>query len=243
MALRVEISNVWKSFGRPDDSRLAVLEDVSFQVEQSEFVTIVGPSGCGKSTLLKIIAGLESADSGEVKFAGGSVRPRTPIVWQEMRLLPWRTALGNVAFGLELQKAPRAQALVEAGEALKLMGLGGFEDYYPHQLSGGMAARVAIARALVVEPEILLMDEAFASVDYQTKLVLFDEIEQLQRRSGQTVLHVTHNIRDAIRLSTRVVVLSKRPARVKDIIQVEATDAPTSTTEDRIWEMLRTEVA
>jgi len=242
MKPKVELVDVCKCYRRPDGSDLQVLQNVSFAVGESEFVSIVGPSGCGKTTLLKVIAGLERPDAGQVLFAGHEAGIKAPIVWQEVRLLPWRNAVENVALGLEIQGCPNCDALDRAQECLATVGLEGFENYYPSQLSGGMAARVAIARAIVVEPEILLLDEAFSSVDYQTKLLLFEEIERIRERTGYTVVHVTHNIRDAVRLSTRVVVLTRRPARVKTVVKVEMTDAPVSATEQHIWDTLRAEV-
>jgi NitT/TauT family transport system ATP-binding protein len=241
--MKLCVKQVTKSYLTEAEERLPVLDGISFEVREGEFFSIVGPSGCGKTTLLKIIANLELPEQGEVSFGDTSETHIAPIVWQDIRLLPWRTALGNIKLGLELMNVDQEQIDERAREQLCMMGLKGFEDYYPYQLSGGMAARVAIARALAVNPDILLLDEAFASVDYQTKLLLFEEITDIQRETQKTIIHVTHNIRDAITLSQRVMVLSARPAKVKDIITVTSTDAPSSATEQKIWEMLKMEIA
>jgi NitT/TauT family transport system ATP-binding protein len=197
MALRVR--NVKKSYGR-----LKVIDGVSFDVEEGDFVCLIGESGCGKTTLLKMIAGIEDADEGEIVFT----KSRIGFVFQDDRLLPWRTALKNVMFGLEVMD----MELEKAKKALELVGLGGFENYYPKQLSGGMRQRVGIARALAIEPDLLLMDEPFASLDAQTRERMQEEL--LKIISRKTVVFVTHSIDEAIYLADRIIVLSPRPARV-----------------------------
>jgi len=200
------VRDVRKSYGN-----LRVLDGISFKAKDNEFVCVIGRSGCGKTTLLKIIAGIEKADYGEVKFNG-----RIGFVFQEDRLLPWRTALRNVSFGLELmgiRDYKRAKRLLE------LVGLKGFEDYYPKQLSTGMRQRVAFARALAIDPDILLMDEPFANLDAQTREEMQEEL--LKIVENKTVVFVTHSIDEAIYLADRVVVLSPRPARVVKIVEID----------------------
>lgn len=234
----ISVRDLRKSFPREGQSPLLVLDGVDLHITHGEFVTLLGPTGCGKTTLLKIIAGIEKADAGEVLPDPSSSNGSLPIIWQEHRLLPWRTVLENIKFPLELKKVESATAENKGRKLLRLMGLEEFHNYYPWQLSGGMEQRVAIARALVTDPNCLLMDEPFASVDYQTKQRLFKEVQELHKRREITVLYVTHDIRDAIKISDRIVILSKRPARVREIIQPTSADLPHSQLEQRIWQLL-----
>jgi NitT/TauT family transport system ATP-binding protein len=200
---------------------LTALDRVSFDVHEGEFVSIVGPSGCGKSTLLNVIDGLVPADGGRIVLDGHDVnmpgRDRA-MVFQESSLLPWRTALGNITFGLECHNVGKQEAHAKARELISLVGLNGFAHAYPYQLSGGMQQRVNLARALAVNPEILLMDEPFAALDAQTRELMQAELLNIWKRTGKTILFVTHQIDEAIYLSDRVVVLTGRPGRVADII-------------------------
>jgi sulfonate transport system ATP-binding protein len=221
MENHLELENVSKFYD--SGARLHALHEVSFGVGQGEFVSIVGPSGCGKSTLLKIIAGLDSPSSGEVKFKGGPIRgphSKISLVFQAFGLFPWRTVLGNVEYGLEMQKVPKQQRLDMAREYLGMVGLSGYEQMYPKQLSGGMRQRVGIARALAVDPEVVLMDEAFSAIDEVTADVLRDEVAEIHKQTGKTFVLVTHNLYEAIELADKVVVLSSRPAKVKKIMPV-----------------------
>jgi NitT/TauT family transport system ATP-binding protein len=200
------------------------LNDVSFDIKRGEFVSIVGPSGCGKSTLLKIMAGLDVPSSGEVRFQGGPVRgPHSKIsmVFQAFGLFPWRTVLENVGYGLEMRKTPKKERVETSREYLEMVGLGGCEHMYPKQLSGGMKQRVGIARALAVDPEVVLMDEAFSAIDEVTADVLREEVSEIHKELGKTFVLVTHNLAEALELSDKVVVLSSRPARVKKIFSVD----------------------
>lgn len=208
----------------PDEPGILALEGIEVDVRKGEFVSIVGPSGCGKSTLLSVVGGLVSDFEGSVSIRGEEVRGTHPdigVVFQEDSTFPWRNALRNVEFGLEMRGVPKEERRKKAGDILQLFGLNGFEDSYPNQLSGGMKQRVAIARTLVLEPEILLMDEPFGALDEQTRIILGEELLRIQQTLHQTVLFITHNIQEALMLSDRVVVLSARPGRVKAVVNVE----------------------
>ncbi|HDI46912.1 MAG TPA: ABC transporter ATP-binding protein [Candidatus Methanomethylia archaeon] len=204
---------------------LLVLNHISFNVYPGEFLCIVGPSGCGKSTLIRILLGLEKPDEGRVEIHGHSPNPRMckciGYVPQDDALFPWRTVLKNVLFGLELKNENGEKALEKAHQTIKMVGLSGFENYYPHQLSGGMRKRVALARAVAVDPQILLMDEPFANIDAQTRALLQVELMNIWSKLRKTVVFVTHNVEEAVFLADRVLVLTKRPAKVKAEIPIE----------------------
>ena len=217
----VELDNVSKFYDA--ERKLHALHEVSFGIGPGEFVSIVGPSGCGKSTLLKIIAGLDKPSSGEVRFNGGPVQgphDKISMVFQAFGLFPWRNVLENVEYGLEMQKVPKKERRELSEQYLEMVGLGGYEHMYPKQLSGGMRQRVGIARALAVEPEVVLMDEAFSAIDEVTAEVLREEVTDIHKQTGKTFVLVTHNLSEAIELADKVVVLSSRPARVKKVMPV-----------------------
>ncbi len=217
----VELDNVSKFYDA--ERKLHALHEVSFGIGPGEFVSIVGPSGCGKSTLLKIIAGLDKPSSGEVRFNGGPVQgphDKISMVFQAFGLFPWRNVLENVEYGLEMQKVPKKERRELSEQYLEMVGLGGYEHMYPKQLSGGMRQRVGIARALAVEPEVVLMDEAFSAIDEVTADVLREEVTDIHKQTGKTFVLVTHNLSEAIELADKVVVLSSRPARVKKVMPV-----------------------
>jgi NitT/TauT family transport system ATP-binding protein len=202
---------------------LNVLRNVEFEVRPREIVAIVGESGCGKTTLLRIIQGLVGADRGTVSVNGRPVRgpgADRATVFQQANLLPWRTARKNVEFGLEVQGHDKAARASRARELLELVGLAGFENHYPHQLSGGMQQRIGVARALATDPDVLLMDEPFSALDAQTREVLQAELLAVLERTGKTIVFVTHDLDEAIFLSDRVVVMAARPGRVQAVIQV-----------------------
>lgn len=212
------IDGIEKSFPHEEKGQVKVLDNINLEVEKGQFVSIVGPSGCGKSTLLYLIAGLEKADEGEIKINGKTVTsagPERVVVFQEDGLFPWLTVLDNVTYGLLLKKMPKKEAEEKAKEMLKMVHLGNYFDSYPHQLSGGMKQRVAIARGLVMEPDILLMDEPFAALDEQTRMVLHKELIDIWQKTKVTIFFVTHNIREAVLLSEKIVVLATRPGKVK----------------------------
>jgi len=204
-------------------SETSALVDINLQIEEGEFVCLLGPSGCGKSTLLKIIAGLIPATSGRIAINGRSVSspgPERAVVFQDYALFPWMSVRDNVEFGLEARKIPAAERREASRRLLKVVGLSDFADRFPHQLSGGMKQRVSIARALAVDPSLLLMDEPFGALDAQTRQLLQDELLRIWREYRKTVVFVTHSIEEAIYLSDRIVVMTARPGRVKQIVMV-----------------------
>ncbi|MFJ3959291.1 ABC transporter ATP-binding protein [Arthrobacter sp. NPDC090010] len=240
--------------------QLVALQDITLDVAAGEFLTLVGPSGSGKTTLLDILAGLAAPDTGEVLLDGRPVTgpgPDRAVVFQQYALFPWRTASENVAFGLEDRPLDgkvlnRKERRERASEYLSLVGLSGFDDRYPHELSGGMRQRVAIARSLAYEPEVLLMDEPFAALDAQTREQLQDELVRLWQRTGKTIVFITHGIEEAVYLGQRVAVLSSRPGRVKTVVDIELGDRSAETDlrsspefvrqRHQLWELLHDEV-
>jgi NitT/TauT family transport system ATP-binding protein len=234
------------------EGTVVAFRNVELNVRSNEVLCIVGPSGCGKTTLLRCIGGLLTPSSGEVLIDGEPIRaPRegVAIVFQHFGLLPWKTVVDNVAFGLRIARLPRQRVAEKVEHYIHLVGLAGFENHYPYQLSGGMQQRVGLARALVIDPEILLMDEPFASVDAQTREVLQEELLQLHDRERKTMIFITHSIDEAIILGDRVAVMASRPGRVKEVLQVNfprPRDPATVRAEPRytemrnhIWEELR----
>jgi len=223
MATKLEIKGVSKSF-RQRGEVLQVLQDFSLAVEDLEFVVLLGPSGCGKSTLLRIVDGIDTCDSGAVILNGKDVTGTTGggrgMVFQSFELFPWRTALGNIEFGLEVAGVGKTERREIAQHYINLVGLTKFEDSYPHQLSGGMQQRVGIARALAIKPDILLMDEPYGALDVQTRDLLQSELLRIWDSERKTVIFVTHSIEEAIYLADRIVVISPRPGRIDRIIEV-----------------------
>ena len=220
------IQNVSKVFGVAEDrlSQIPALDDISLTVNSAEFFSIIGPSGCGKSTLLRIAAGLIPASGGELRVGDDKVtgpHPAIAMVFQEESTFPWRTTLGNVEFGLEMRGVGQQERREKAREMIRLVGLSGFEDRYPSELSGGMKQRVAIARALVLEPKILLMDEPFGALDEQTRIILGEELLKIRAALNQTIILVTHNINESVQLSDRVMVMTSRPGKIKQIIGID----------------------
>jgi NitT/TauT family transport system ATP-binding protein len=219
----LEVANLTKRFDWAGGALTAV-DDVSFSVAEGEFVSIIGPSGCGKSTLINIVAGLTEATSGRVLVDGAVAtgpNPAVGIVFQEESTFPWRTVIENVAFPLEVLGLPKPERLERARHFVNLVGLSGFEGLYPAALSGGMRQRVAIARTLAFQPKILLMDEPFASLDEQTRLLLGDKVLQIQQDLKQTTLLITHNLAEAVQLSDRILVMTYRPGRIKRTLGIE----------------------
>ena len=247
----VAIRGVSQHFGA-DGARVTALESIDLEIADGQFTAVVGPSGCGKSTLLSLIAGLRLPSSGSVLCDGeritGPMPRKVGMIFQEANLLPWLSAIDNVAFPLKLRHVAKAERLDAARRMLDLTGLRGFEDRLPHQLSGGMKQRVAIARGLVQNPAVLLMDEPFASLDEQTRMVLGDELLRIWSETRKTVLFVTHSLNEAVYLADRVVVLSARPGRLVDDIRVDlprprsfamTAEERFGALKDRIWQHIK----
>jgi NitT/TauT family transport system ATP-binding protein len=244
------ISMVYTRRGRP----VQALRDVNLDVRAGEFISLVGASGCGKTTLLRIVDGLMPPTSGEVRIDGRIVQrpgPDRGFVFQQDALLPWRTVLDNVIFGLEVQGRAKTLARQQADAFVRLVGLTGFEHHYPHELSGGMRQRANLARALCIDPDVLLMDEPFAALDAQTRELMQAELLRIWRANRKTVLFVTHQIDEAVYLADRVVVMTSRPGQIKAILDVEIPrprDLSVKRTPrflelvDTIWQMIEEEV-
>lgn len=215
----LEVKNVTKVF-----NSFVVLKKICMMVREGEFVCVVGPSGCGKTTLLRIIAGLESADEGEVYVDGKLMNEPSKekgMVLQEFALFPWRTVRKNVEFGLEFRKIPSTDRKNLSEKYIALVGLSGWEDKYPYELSGGMKQRVAIARALANDPKILLMDEPFASVDAQTRNILQSELLRIWKETHKTIVFVTHSIDESVYLADKITVLTSPPAKIKNVHEID----------------------
>jgi NitT/TauT family transport system ATP-binding protein len=211
----------------PDGQVLTAVDGITLDIAAGEFVALVGPSGSGKTTLLDLLGGLSTPTSGSILVDGRPVNGPgldRAVVFQQYALFPWRTALGNVEFGLEAKGLPRRKRQAVAREYLDLVGLSSFADRYPHELSGGMKQRVAIARSLAYEPGILLMDEPFAALDAQTREQLQDELLRIWAQTGKTIVFITHAIDEAVYLGQRVVVLSPRPGRVTAVVDIDLGD-------------------
>ena len=259
MSSRIELSGVGQTFWvRGDDDKqlreFVALDHLDLTVEPGEFLTVVGPSGCGKSTVLDLIAGLATPSAGRLTIDG---RPITgpgldrSVVFQQYTLLPWRTAAANVEFALEARGGlSRRERATRALEYLDLVGLSEFANRYPHELSGGMKQRVAIARSLSYEPEVLLMDEPFGALDAQTRERLQEELLGIWRRTGTTVVFITHDIDEAVFLGQRVAVMSSRPGRIREVIGIDLDRSDAGETDvratrefadyrHRIWSLLR----
>lgn len=215
---KVALSDICLGYRTQSGERLVALDHINLQVRPGELVCVVGPSGCGKSTLLHLIAGLHSQSAGQILVDGKPVQgPGTDriLIFQEHGLFPWLKVGENVEFGMKMKGVPKAERQERTRHYLQLVHLAKFEESYIHQLSGGMRQRVAIARALATEPDVLLMDEPFAALDAQTRDLLHDELERIWSETGRTIIFVTHNVREAVRLGDRVVLLTFRPGRVK----------------------------
>jgi NitT/TauT family transport system ATP-binding protein len=223
MAPALQVRNVYKQFPTKDGGVHDVLVDVNFSAEAGEFVSLIGPSGCGKTTLLRIVHGLETATTGSIVSHGREVKKpdhRRGLVFQHFNLFPWRTVHDNVAYGLEVRGDDRGRRTDRVRIMLDLVGLGGFENHYPHEISGGMQQRVGIARALAIDPEILLMDEPFGALDAITREKLQRDIAQILERQPKTTLFVTHNMDEAIFFSDRILVFGTRPGRIIEEVKV-----------------------
>ena len=222
---QVVLRHINKDFKNGKKQILHVLDDINLTIDKGEFLSILGPSGCGKSTVLNLIAGLETVSSGELLIEGRTIKGPGQdriVVFQESGLFPWLSVLDNVMYGLLLKKMSKEEAKEKAMDGLQMVHLGRFINAFPHELSGGMKQRVAIARALVMDPDILLMDEPFAALDEQTRMVLHKELESIYLETGKTIIFITHNIREAVMLSDRIVLMGTRPGIIKKDYKVQA---------------------
>lgn len=250
----IELEDVSKTYdANKRDGGVEAVRNVSMHVESGEFVSIVGPTGCGKSTLMEIVAGLTDSTAGKATIAGEPVtgpRRDVGVVFQKDSTFPWRTVLENVEFGLQMHGVTFDERRERSRDVIELVGLSGFTDTYPNELSGGMRQRVAIARTLVMNPTVMLMDEPFGALDEQTRIMLGDELLSIAAETEQTTLFITHSINEAIHLSDRVVVMSARPGQIKEIVEVDI-PRPRNTDvfgserfndlSEQVWELLKPE--
>ncbi|MDD1639189.1 MAG: ABC transporter ATP-binding protein [Methanomicrobiales archaeon] len=221
--MKLQIRDVSRDFVTGEGEVVHALEGVSLEVGERECVCILGPSGCGKTTLLRIVAGLDQPTSGSVFIDAHRIDkpcPKLVMIFQEYSLFPWRTVRENIAFGLEIQGVPKEQVAGPVERYLGLVGLADFGGHYPYELSGGMRQRVAVARALAIEPEVLLMDEPFGALDAQTRNVMQRELLRLREKTQKTILFVTHSVDEAVFLADRIVVLTRRPGKIREIVPV-----------------------
>jgi sulfonate transport system ATP-binding protein len=253
---RIELSAVTKRFSTPGGTAFTALRDVTMTVEPGRFCAVVGPSGCGKSTTLTLVAGLDRPSEGSVRVGGrpvDGIARGTSFMFQTDALLPWKTVLGNVAMGPLFHGVPKKTAVTDAREWLRLVGLAGFENHHPHQLSGGMRKRVSLAAALINEPSVLLMDEPFGALDVQTKAIMSNELLTLWDQTQPSVIFVTHDLEEAIALADQVVVMTAAPGTVKAVFDIDLPRPRGAVQEIRfgkrfgelhheIWESLRDEV-
>ena len=245
----IEIDGVSKVYQADTPTPIIACDRIDLEIESNSIVTIVGPSGCGKSTLLHMIGGFITPSTGQIRLGGAAVTEPGPdrgVVFQHFALFPWMTVRGNVEYGLVEQGIPRAKRRDVAQHFIDMVKLTGFEDVYPNRLSGGMQQRVALARMLACDPDTLLMDEPFGALDAQTRMIMQEELREICRASGKTVLFVTHDVREAVFLGERVVVMTARPGRIKAVLDIDLPDdAPRLAVDekaDEIWNILRDEV-
>lgn len=218
----ISIQSVSREF-RAGTGRTVALDNVSLEIEDKEFVAVVGPSGCGKTTLLRLVAGLDFPTSGHLTVGGAGIdgpAPDRAVVFQQFALFPWKTVAQNIAFGLVCKGVPKSEQERQVAQFVTMMGLDGHENAFPHELSGGMQQRVAIARSYALAPAVLLMDEPFGALDAQTRTVMQEELKGICRRNPRTVLFITHAVEEAVYLADRIVVMSRRPGRIYEIIDI-----------------------
>ncbi|MHB8693019.1 MAG: ABC transporter ATP-binding protein [Solirubrobacteraceae bacterium] len=256
VAAGIELRGVTKRFVTPSGSAFTALRDVDLVIEPGQFCAIVGPTGCGKSTTLGMVSGLDRPSAGIVRVGGREVdgiAPGTGFMFQADALMPWKTVLANVTMGPLFHGVPKREARAQAADWLRRVGLAGFEDHHPHQLSGGMRKRVSLAAALINEPSILLMDEPFGALDVQTKAIMSNELLALWEQTRPTVIFVTHDLEEAVALADKVVVITVGPGTVKDVYDIDLPRPRGAVQEIRfeprflelhhqIWESLREEV-
>jgi NitT/TauT family transport system ATP-binding protein len=255
-AAKIELQAVTKRFVTPSGSVFTAIRDVDLVIEPGQFCAIVGPTGCGKSTTLSLVSGLDRPSAGSVRVGGqvvDGIESGMSFMFQADALLPWKTVLGNVAMGPRFQGMPKKEAQAEAREWLRRVGLTGFEDHHPHQLSGGMRKRTSLAAALINEPSILLMDEPFGALDVQTKAIMSNELLGLWEQTRPTVIFITHDLEEAVALADKVVVMTANPGTIKGVFEIDLPRPRGAVQEIRfdprflelhhqIWESLREEV-
>jgi NitT/TauT family transport system ATP-binding protein len=255
-AAKIELSGVTKRFVTPSGSVFTAIRDVDMLIEPGQFCAVVGPTGCGKSTTLSLVSGLERPSAGTVRVGGqvvDGIASGMSFMFQTDALLPWKTVLGNVAMGPQFRGVAKKEAQADAREWLRRVGLSGFEDHHPHQLSGGMRKRVSLASALINEPSILLMDEPFGALDVQTKAIMSNELLGLWEQTRPSVLFITHDLEEAVALADRVVVMTVSPGTIKGVFEIDLPRPRGAVQEIRfdprflelhrqIWESLREEV-
>lgn len=220
----ITIENVNHRYISEGRGETVALQDVNLTIEKNKFITVIGPSGCGKTTLMRAVGGLVVPSSGTIAIDGRQVKgphQQAAIVFQDFALLPWETVIKNVAFGLELQGVGKAERLKKARHYIEKVGLSGFEDKYPRELSGGMQQRVGLARALAVESPIMLMDEPFGALDQQTRRYMQEELLDIWQQDQRTVIFVTHDMEEAVLLGDRIVLMSARPGKIEEVIDVD----------------------
>ena len=247
---KLSVKNISKSYPNGDNGDTEVLDNISFDIEEGEFLSILGPSGCGKTTLLKIIAGLLEPDEGEILIDGELVETghnRVGYIFQQESLFPWRTVRQNIEFGLEVKGVSKDKIDKAVNEALKIAGMDGLEDHYPHEISGGQARKTEMARSLVLAPDLLVSDEALSNLDAQTRNYLQEEFLRIQKITGSTILFVSHNVDETVFLSDRILVLSNIPAKVIAEYKIELPKPRVRTSQEcltyrsQILEVLRVE--
>ncbi|HTV43813.1 MAG TPA: ABC transporter ATP-binding protein [Stellaceae bacterium] len=252
VAPQIVIDRVSHVYRPPHGRPVIALDNVSLDIGEREFVALLGPSGCGKSTLLYLVGGFLPVETGAIRVADQPIAgpgPDRGIVFQHFALFPWKTVLQNVLYGLEKQRVPRDERIGRAREYIALVGLAGFEDSYPSQLSGGMKQRAAIARTLAIDPQILLMDEPFGALDAQTRSLMQAELLRIWQRSRKTVIFVTHDVQEAVFLAERIAVMTARPGRIKEIVEARFDKEDPGLTRsaafvemvDHIWNLVRGE--
>lgn len=247
---KLSVRNLSKSYPDGDSGETEVLENISFDIEEGEFLSILGPSGCGKTTLLKIIAGLLEPDEGEILIDGqkvGTGHNRVGYIFQQESLFPWRTVRQNIEFGLEVKGVSKDKINKAVDNALKIAGMEGLDDHYPHEISGGQARKTEMARSLILAPDLLVSDEALSNLDAQTRNYLQEEFLRIQKITGSTILFVSHNVDETVFLSDRILVLSNIPAKVIAEYKIELPKPRVRTSQDclayrsQILEVLRVE--
>ena len=242
MAVEIELNKIGKTFTSEEGKRIQAISNLSFQCPQGDFICILGPTGCGKTTLLRLIAGLISPDEGQIRIKGeplSSINSKAGFVFQQSSLFPWLRSIDNVAFPLRMNGTPVKPRRDQAKAWLQRVNLSGFENAFPHELSGGMVQRVALARALIAEPEILLLDEPFSALDERTRYAAQDLLLRLGQETGATLLFVTHNIEEAVYLGRKILVMASPPQNLVEEITLDSPHPRNRLSDDFIASLLK----